>query len=280
MIRLFCRLFSLLPLWMMYAISSVLWPLMYYVVRYRREVVRRNLTESFPEWTPREIKRLERRFYRYFSDMLFESIKMATISPKTISRRMRFVNADEIEATLAQGRNVSLYLGHVGNWEWVSSLPLHLPHGVAAGQVYHRLRNRNFDRLLLESRERMGAVCVEMKDVVRRIGKFDIMGYIADQSPRREHIRHYVEFLNHRVPAYVGAEQLTRKYGAEAWFLDMRRVGRGRYEGRFVRLDGQTAATSEWGLTDLYYQHLEASVLRQPEIYLWTHKRFKYAERD
>jgi KDO2-lipid IV(A) lauroyltransferase len=278
MLRLVFRLFSLVPLWVMYALSGVLWPVLYWAVGYRRGIVRRNLTESFPEMTLAGIKRLERKFYRGFTGLVFETVKMATISPRNMRRRMRFEGAEEIAETLAAGKKVSLYLGHVGNWEWVSSLPLHLPAGVRAGQVYHRLRNAAMDRLLLENRERMGAVCVEMHEVGRKIAGFDIMGYIADQAPQPQFTHHWVPFLNHRTPVYVGAEVLTKKLGAEPWYLDVRRVGRGRYEARFERLE--YAPEAEYGITDAYYEHLERSIRRQPEIYLWTHNRFKHARRD
>ncbi len=277
MVRVMFWLLSLLPLWMMHALSSVLWPVLYWVVRYRRKVVRKNLSESFPEKTLPEIKHLERKFYRFFTDVIFETLKMTTISPKTISQRMRFDNAAEIERALEKGASISLYLGHLGNWEWVSSLPLHLPAGVVSGQVYRRLGNKAVEKVLLHNRERMGAVCVEMREVARRIREFDIIGYIADQSPRRKSIRHRVPFMHHNTPAFVGAELMTKRHGAEAWFLDVQRVGRGRYDARFEKLDYDTDA--EYGITDAYYRSLERSVSRQPEIYLWTHNKFKHCEK-
>ncbi len=276
MVGVFFRLFSLLPLWVMYALSGVSWVLLYWVVGYRRKVVRRNLSESFPEKTLREIKRLERKFYRFFTDLIFETLKMATISRRTILRRMQFVNPEDIAPTLEQGRPVSLYLGHLGNWEWISSLPLHLPDGIMAGQVYRRLGNKAVEKVLLHNRERMGALCIEMRDVARRVKDFDIIGYIADQSPRRGSIRHRVPFMNHNTAAFVGAELMTKRQGAEAWYLDVRRVGRGRYEAHFEKLD--YAPDAEYGITDAYYRSLERSVLRQPEIYLWTHNKFKHCE--
>lgn len=278
MLRVVFRLLSLLPLWVMYVLSSVLWPVLYWGVRYRRGVVRRNLSESFPEKSRGEIGRLERKFYRYFTDIIFETLKLATISERTMKRRMRFVNAEEIVQRLEQGCKVSLYLGHLGNWEWVSSLPLHLPAGVRAGQVYRAMGNKGLEKILLENRSRMGAACIEMRVVARRVRDLDILGYIADQSPRSGAVSYFVPFLNHDTPVLVGAETLTKRYGAEPWYLDVRRVGRGRYEARFERLE--YAPDAEYGITDAYYARLERSVLGQPEIYLWTHNRFKHARRD
>ncbi len=272
------KLLSLIPLWVMYLLSSAVCPLLYHVVRYRRTVVRRNLSESFPEMEPAEIRRIERRFYRFFTDMIFETVKLATISRRAIGRRMKFVNPGHVAQSLREGCSVSLFLGHHGNWEWVSSMPLHLPQDVVAGQVYRRLRNASVDRMMRRSRERMGAECIEMRDVARRVnalkGRVSIIGYIADQSPRYNQAKYYVRFLNHTIPAFTGAEKLTLHNGFEAWFLDVRRVRRGYYEAEFVPLKG------DGSLTDIYYEYLERAVRRQPETYLWTHNRFKHARRD
>ena len=60
------RLFSRLPLWMLYRISDLLFLLVYFVVRYRRKVVRENLSRSFPDRSKQERRLIERRFYRFF----------------------------------------------------------------------------------------------------------------------------------------------------------------------------------------------------------------------
>ena len=43
-----------LPFWMLYAISDVLFFVVYYVVRYRRKVAYDNIRGSFPEKTDKE----------------------------------------------------------------------------------------------------------------------------------------------------------------------------------------------------------------------------------
>ncbi len=240
-------------------------------------MVRRNLTGSFPEKTPAEIRKIERRSYRFLSDIIIETLWLATISRRSIMRRMRFSNPEEVAKVLLEGRSISLFLGHLGCWEWVSSLPLWLPEGVVSGQVYHKLNNKTMDKFLLHSRERMGAECIEMRGVARRVGqlteKVSIIGYIADHSPRRHQARYFVPFLGRETPVLTGPEKITLKYGFEAWYLDIRRIKRGIYDAEFIRMN------TEKGVTDQYFRLLEASILRQPEIYLWTHNRFKYARR-
>ena len=122
----FLKLLSCVPFKVLYVLSDGLFYLLYYVIRYRRPIVRKNLTESFPEKSEQEILQIEKNFYRYFTDQVLESCKMSTISPEEVSQRMKFTNVEAADAVLKSGKSIALYIGHYGNWEWVSSIPLWL----------------------------------------------------------------------------------------------------------------------------------------------------------
>lgn len=280
----FLKLLSYTPFCVLYVLSDCLFYLLYYVVRYRRRIVRKNLTESFPEKSEQEIIQIEKKFYQYFTDQVLESCKMATISSEEMSKRMKFTNIEDANAVLRSGKTISLYMGHYGNWEWVSSIPLCLEPNVLAVQIYHKLRNENMDRLLLYQRERMGAISVEMRKTARYItqlktaNKVSIIGFIADQSPRKRDARHFIPFLNHQTPVLTGTEKIIKHYGFEAWFLDMKRVKRGFYEARLIRMHDAPQSLPDFELTTIYYQMLEQMIKERPELYLWTHNRFKHAK--
>lgn len=277
------RLVSYIPLRILYVMSGGLYFLAYYIVRYRRKVVRRNLVESFPEKNAAEIKRIEKDFYKFFVDNFLETCKMRYMSAEEMSRHMVFTNIEEVNEVLRKGRSVGIYLGHLGNWEWISSMPIHLEKSAVAAQIYHRLSNKTVDRWMLENRASHGAVNVEMRSTARYITSLVnnhqecIVGFIADQSPRRAEIRHYVEFLNHNTPVTDGTEKIIRHYNFDAWFLQQRRVRRGYYEATFIRMTDDPAALPHFRLTEIYYQLLEKAIRRQPEMYLWSHRRFKHA---
>lgn len=276
---------SRIPFGVLYVVSDVLGFVLYHFVRYRRKIVRRNLTESFPEKDIKEIKRIEKRFYRFFCDNIIESCKMASISEAEISRRMKFTNIDQLNELLMQGHSISLFLGHYANWEWISSMPLHLYDGAVAGQIYHRLRNKNVDRLMLHLRGRMSAVNIEMRNTARYITqlvaekKSCIIGFIADQSPRFKEVKYFLNFLNHETPFVAGPEKITKHYGFDAWFVKPTRVRRGYYEVTFVKLTDAPQSLPDFELSKIYYQHLERLIEECPELYLWTHNRFKHAKR-
>ena len=61
----FLKLLSYIPFGVLYFLSDGLYCLLYYVIRYRRRVVRKNLTESFPEKSERDILQLEKKFYHF-----------------------------------------------------------------------------------------------------------------------------------------------------------------------------------------------------------------------
>lgn len=282
----FLRLLSYIPFRVMYVISDVLYVLIYYIFRYRRAIVRKNLTESFPEKSLCEIIDIEKKFYRFFADNLLETCKMTTISREEMGRRMKFTNMETFNAVQREGKSVALYMGHFGNWEWCSSMPLYFEKGTTSAEIYHKLRNESMDRLMMRNRERMGAMCVEMRKTARYIneqakaGSTCVVGFIADQSPRKRDSRYFLHFLNHEVPVLVGTEKIAKHYGFEAWFLNVRRVRRGFYEAEYVRMHEDPKSLPDFELTAIYFRMLEEAIRRQPELYLWTHRRFKHARKQ
>ena len=277
------KLISYIPFRALYVLSDGLYYLLYYIIRYRRKIVRKNLTESFPTLKGKEILQVEKKFYRYFTDQVLESCKMATISPEEMKKHMKFTNIEAANAVFKEGKSIALYMGHYGNWEWISSIPLWVAEGVTSVQIYHKLRNDNTNRLILNMRERWGAISVEMRKTARYIteitntNQVSVIGFIADQSPKKKEVRYFLPFLHHRTPILVGTEKIVKHYGFEAWFLDMKRVKRGYYEAELIRMHEEPASLPDFELTEIYFRMLEKMIQERPELYLWTHNRFKHA---
>ena len=277
------KLISYIPFRALYVLSDGLYYILYYIIRYRRKIVRKNLTESFPTLKGKEILQVEKKFYRYFTDQVLESCKMARISPEEMKKHMKFTNIEAANAVFKEGKTIALYMGHYGNWEWISSIPLWVAEGVTSVQIYHKLRNDNTNRLILNMRERLGAISVEMRKTARYIteisntNQVSVIGFIADQSPKKKEVRYFLPFLHHRTPILVGTEKIVKHYGFEAWFLDMKRVKRGYYEAELIRMHEEPASLPDFELTEIYFRMLEKMIQERPELYLWTHNRFKHA---
>ena len=273
--------FSLLPLRILYVLSDLLFWLLYAVVGYRKAVIRKNLKESFPEKSEEELRKIERGFYRFFCDYLVETIKMMTISKENIRRRLTFKGTELVDEIVESGQSCAVYLGHLGNWEWVTSLPLWVTPKAQCGQIYHPLENKEFDRLFLYSRQRLGAKCIAMQDTLREILNYRkenqpvVIGYISDQVPFWTNIHHWVDFLHHDTPVLTGTERIARKVNHAVFFLDVHRVRRGYYEAEFKLITREPQKMGEFEITDIYFKLLEESIRRAPEFWLWSHNRWK-----
>lgn len=270
-----------LPLAVLYPLSDVLSFLAGSVSGYRRKVILSNLRESFPEKDNRQIKTICRNFYRFLTDYFVETLHLAHMSKKEIEHRMTFEGIDQAASALASGRNVSLLLGHYGNWEWISSIPLHIHEKARFGQIYHPLENKSIDRFFLKLRQRFGACSIPMVETLSTLRKWrsegypSITGYIADQAPGFNGIHLWLDFLNHDTPVYTGPERLSRMLDAEVYYLDITRPRRGFYNARFVLISDNPAGMDRFGITRRYFELLEQTICRTPELWLWSHRRWK-----
>ena len=261
-------------------ISDMLFWILYIIIGYRRKVVWQNLKTSFPEKSEERLRKIERGFYHFFCDYLVESVKLMTISKKNLKKRLVFKGTEVVNEIVESGQSCAVYLGHYCNWEWITSLPLWVTPKAQCGQIYHPIENNDFDWLFLRLRQRFGAVCIPMQDTLRKIIEFRkdrqpvVIGYISDQKPHWVNIHHWVDFLHHDTPVLTGTERIARRMNHAVFYLDVRRIRRGYYEAEIKLITREPQTMKEFELTDIYYQHLEQSILRAPEFWLWSHKRW------
>lgn len=276
----FFHLSSLLPLWIHYRLSDGIYYLLYYIVRYRRRIVRKNLVASFPEKSEKEIRSIERGFYSWFCDYFVETVKMLTMSERQMRRRMKFEGTEQIQRYFDQGQSCAVYLGHYCNWEWITSLPLHLHDGISS-QIYHKLESPAIDTFFLKLRSRFGAVNIEMDDTFKTIATWkrdsqvNIVGYIADQVPGLHNVHLWVDFLHHDTPVFTGAEKINVLTGAKVFYADVTRPRRGYYVCRFIEMTPPETGYVKFFYTREYFRLLEASINRNPAYWLWSHNRWK-----
>ena len=277
---------SLLPLWTLHIISDMLYFFLYHIIGYRKSIVRKNLAGSFPEKNGKELKILEKEFYSFFCDNLMETVKLFSISDKQLRKRMAFIGIPQmVDAMRKEDKQfVFIYLGHCGNWEWISSLTARIHEfapEVTGGQIYHPLRNKVFDRLLLGLRSRFDGVNIPMKETLRYIlkqrkkGERTIIGFIADQIPKWNSIHHWTQFMNRKTPVFTGTEQIGKQVDALFYYAHVDRIRRGYYRCTLTRMVENTDQYKEFEITDKYFKLLEQSIRTHPTIWLWTHNRWK-----
>ena len=282
-VRGFFYLLSLLPYRVIYFLSDALYLLIYHVVRYRRKVVRGNLTSSFPEKTTDEIKQIERKFYHHLCDYFLETIKLLSTTHEDILKHVEFHGVEEFEKCFDRGQSCSILLGHYSNWEYLPALFLKLQRhpDVVQGMIYHPLRSDVFDRLFLDMRQRLPGVCIAKKSILRKIvelrreKRLYYFGYISDQSPKWENIHLWLPFLNHDTPVFTNGEKIMRKMNEAVFYIEMRKVSRGHYASYLTPITYTPNELEENAITRRFFEMLEETIRRDPSLYLWTHNRWK-----
>lgn len=279
---------SLLPFRILYGMADIGYVLLYYIIRYRRGVVRKNLVTAFPEKSIDDIKTIERKFYHWFSDYFLEAIKLLSISDKELRRRFTIINSEEVEQCFQEGQDVAAILGHYCNWEWLSCVGMNLPPERETGLIYHPLRNKTFDYLFrkLRSHEQNSHV-IPKKDILRyvvtkkREGVRNICGYISDQGPKWTNIHLWLPFLNHEyTPVFTGGERIMRKMNNAVFYVEMSRPKRGYYTATYKLITRDPNTLPADDITRRFFCLLEETIRQEPAFYLWSHNRWKRTKEE
>lgn len=277
---------ALLPLRALYILSDVLYILVYHIVRYRRKVVRSNLTNSFPHKTSKERLKIEKKFYRHFCDYFVETVKLLHISDNTMRKHMHFENIDLVKALMQDGRSALMYLGHYANWEWVPSINLNFNDGELLGQIYRPLKNKAIDDLFLKIRSRFGSIGIPKNNTLRTIinlrrqKKQILIGFMADQTPSINNIHYWTRFLNQDTPVFTGVERIAKQTGFAVVYLDIQKIKRGYYKAEVKLISDKPQQEPENVITERYIREMEKTILRNPAYWLWTHKRWKRSQEE
>ena len=275
---------AILPFRILYYLSDLMFFITYYLVHYRRKLVRKNLTNAFPDKSEREIKDIEHTFYHQFCDYFFETIKILSMSDARMKKHYVFKNEELIQYFLNDEKPVILMLGHYGNWEWVTSIILWMKQkeNLEIGQIYRPLKDKAFDRLFIKIRTHFHTYNYSKNAIYREIirmrksNKKWLLGFISDQKPSPQNIHYWTEFLNQETAVLTGAERIAKQTNTVVCYLDVKREKRGFYEGKIKLITDNPSETEEFEITEKYTRLLEKTILRDPSRYLWTHNRWKH----
>lgn len=271
------RFTSRLPLAILYGLADVLYFVAYYVIRYRRRVVRDNLKACFPEKEEQAIQGIERCFYRHLADLIVEVIKAPSLSTTELRRRGVIIGHEEVNRYHQQGKPVLILMGHSGNWEWVNYMAapsLLFP----TDPVYKKLKNTAVDRFMYELRSKTGAKPIEKdkisREMVRRRNQSRNVVMLADQLPAQGSDRLWLEMLGRPTGFYKGPGQIAEFTAWPVFFVAVRKRSRGHYEAEYIPISDGSMSSVE--VMQAYVKLLENEIRQQPENWLWSHRRWKY----
>ncbi len=210
---------------------------MFYIFRYRRNVVFENLKQTFPEKSRVSIHVTEKSFYKHFCDLWIESLKNLSGDKKTITKRVTFKNIDLLQHLFNQKKSIILYAAHYGNWEWLAILPLYVSYRMLA--FYQPLSNSTFDKLIKDSREKYGILAVPSNQAFRELKKFSdkqeltLALVLGDQSPHVNNPKVWLNFLNRETAFLIGPNKIARKLNHVVVYPHFTKTSRGFYEIEF-----------------------------------------------
>jgi len=237
----FIWLISKLPWKLFYAFSTAIYYLIYYIVGYRKKVVTQNLVLVFPEKSPEEIKKIRKGFYKHMCDMFLEMIKSLDISNDEMKERFKIINIEKVRELEKQGKNIMVMMAHYASYEWSNATDIQT--NFQAVGIYKKIRNKYFDRLARRIRARFGSRVISSRNARKEIsedqGKNNglyMYGLVSDQTPKLYKAKYWTDFMNIKVPVFLGAEVLAKQSGMNVYYLKVEKVKRGYYEGEFITL--------------------------------------------
>lgn len=270
---------SLLPFPLLYLLSDFTFFLIYRVFGYRKNVVMANLRNSFPEKSEEELRAIMKRFYVWFCDLTLETLKTLTISPETVKERVSFPDAHVFKPFVENKQSVIIVMGHYGNWELAGARFAVEPGLHQLIVIYHPLQNRHFEKLIVRMRTRLGNRLYSMsgtfKAMVRDRAQLTATAFIADQTPAPE-TAYWTTFLNQDTAVFTGTGKIANKLGYPVIYLSIRQPHRGRYEMCAELIVRDPKSTTEEAINELHTRRLEADIRNKPDLWLWTHRRWKH----
>ena len=275
----FLYLLSLLPMWLLYGISDVIAFFLFTVMRYRRTIVLSNLAIAFPEKPEKERLRIAKRFYRNFTDNFIETLKLLSAGPDFLQERFVIDNPELLDHFYNQGRKLQLHLGHLFNWEMAGvAMPPRTRYTFIV--VYMPVENKVFERLFLRLRGRLGTVLLPATAMQRSIMAYRHTRYmltlVADQAPGGPENSYWLNFFGQPTPFVRGPERGARIADIPALFVRLYKVKRGYYRAELITIADHPATLPEGELTRRYRRLLEDAIRREPDSWLWSHKRWKF----
>lgn len=278
----FIYFFSVLPWAVVFIFSDFFFLIIYYVLGYRRKVVKMNLANSFLEKSQKELNLIEFRFYRYFTDMIFEMLKLITMSPEQKLERCKMDTETQLlfNDLYKKGRSAIAVIGHYGNWEYCpSGLPLQTEFQTYV--IYHPLSNPYFDRLMSRMRTRTSCKLYTMagtlKGMIGNRNELNMTAFLSDQSPDPKGA-YWTTFLNQDTPVFNGSEKIAQKLQMAVIYGGLERIKRGKYVFHAQLICEDASKTQPGEITESHLRMLERDIRKAPEYWLWTHRRWKHTK--
>lgn len=278
------KFIKILPLSVLYLISDFTSFIIHKVFKYRVNIVKNNLKRSNLKIKSDQIQIIVNKFYKYFTDLYFESIKMDSFSKLDFDKRFKIINIDLLNKFYDEGKSVVLMVSHYSGYEWCTGLPYYIKHKFSA--VYTPIKNESINNFMYNSRSRHGLELISRYDAIKEIYKTEaqsitphLYGLVADQSPQMRSKNYWSKFLGVKVPIFTGSERIAKKLSLPVVYARMKKIERGYYSVDFQLIAENPNDYKDYEITEKYLKLVENQLREDPYPYLWTHNRFKHMDK-
>ena len=276
----FLWIISKLPFRLFYWFSDCIYILVYYIIGYRKKIVRNNILIALPNVSEEKRLVIEKKFYHHMCDMFLEMIKTMSISSEEMKERFKITNIELLKEYEQKNKSIILLAAHYASWEWL--LSINESTTFKCYGVYKKINNKYFDAKVRAIRSKFKSELVTTDNTIALINDneknriISLYGLASDQSPQVHKTFHWQQFMGITVPVHTGAEMLAKRYDLEVVFAKVKKVKRGYYEATFVPIANNPKSIPDYEITDAYLKEVEQQILEAPEFYFWTHKRWKH----
>lgn len=265
----------------------LLFPLIYHIIRYRRKIVIKNLRNAFPNLNANEYRQLEKKIYHQFCNVFAEIIYSYRITISELKERVHFTGVEKLVELNLKYKSSIIMLGHMGCWEWMCSIHHHVKdQGITECSVYRKQKNESVNQLMEKLREKVGGICADKNKILRTIisrrkeNLITIYGMVADQKPSPNNMHFWTTFLNQPTAFLDGSDILARKFDYPVFYFYITSPKRGYYDVDTILLSENSKDAAEYEIVSKYSKILEKNILEQPQLWLWTHNRWKWTPND
>ena len=276
----FTWLISILPFRLLYILSDFFYFIIFYIVRYRKNVVFNNLRNSFPEKSEAEIKKIAKKYFHNLCDIIIETFKVKGITEKQLNKRVKIKNIELFDELYKSGKSVIIASAHLGNWEFTTHIFTVKCSYYEHYAIIKPLSNEYFNNFANKIRTKFRLNLVPYKQILKFMVKNKNVQSIyynaADQTPAKGEINYWATFLNQDTPFYNGIEKLAKSFDLPIVFMNVQRIKRGFYEIEFTKFTDNPKELKENEITDWYVKNLENIIKNNPDNWLWSHKRWKH----
>ncbi len=276
----FLKMISRLPLRWLYKLSGLLYFIVYFIIRYRRDVVFTNLKNSFPEKDDAGITAVAKEYYRHLCDTMLESLVRFGRAGNDLKNIVDLSEAKKLDKYFEEGVSILMLSFHYGNWEFGKFLAAVTKH--KNFQVYNPQRNRIYDSYINGLRSEYGGIPVPTKRIYRKLvecrskNEVTLTILIADQTPL-QNSKFWTIFLNQETPFFPGPGRLSTRIKNQPLLLYyFEKTGRGRYKLIIEPLVDNPSGYSENEILKIYALKIESIIKKTPQYYLWSHRRWKH----